>query len=102
MQSALADKQTQLTNQFAALEAALSQNQSESSWLTSQIAALPGVTRAILKIRPCGRSPGHERLERRDRADAGPGERPCHPGDPAEPSASACWSSPPPSSCSAA
>jgi flagellar hook-associated protein 2 len=42
MQSALADKQTQLTNQFAALEAALSQNQSESSWLTSQIAALPG------------------------------------------------------------
>ena len=43
MQSALADKQTQLTNQFAALEAALSQNQSESSWLTSQIAALPGV-----------------------------------------------------------
>jgi flagellar hook-associated protein 2 len=44
MQSALADKQTQLTNQFAALEAALSQNQSESSWLTSQIAALPGTT----------------------------------------------------------
>jgi flagellar hook-associated protein 2 len=44
MQSALADKQTQLTNQFAALEAALSQNQSESSWLTSQIAALPGST----------------------------------------------------------
>ncbi|HEX3834917.1 MAG TPA: flagellar filament capping protein FliD [Solirubrobacteraceae bacterium] len=42
MQSALADKQTQLTNQFAALEAVLSQNQSESSWLTSQIAALPG------------------------------------------------------------
>jgi flagellar hook-associated protein 2 len=41
MQSALADKQTQLTNQFAALEAVLSQNQSESSWLTSQIAALP-------------------------------------------------------------
>jgi flagellar hook-associated protein 2 len=45
MQSALADKQTQLTNQFAALEAALSQNQSESSWLTSQINALPGSTK---------------------------------------------------------
>jgi flagellar hook-associated protein 2 len=44
MQSALADKQTQLTNQFAALEAALSQNQSESSWLTSQISALPGTS----------------------------------------------------------
>ncbi len=41
MQTALADKQTQLTNQFAALEAALSQNQSESNWLTSQINALP-------------------------------------------------------------
>jgi flagellar hook-associated protein 2 len=41
MQSALTDKQTQLTNQFAALEAALSSNQSESSWLTSQISALP-------------------------------------------------------------
>ena len=43
MQSALADKQTQLTNQFAALEAALSENQSESASLTSQLAALPGV-----------------------------------------------------------
>ena len=43
LQSALADKQTQLTNQFAALEAALSENQSESASLTSQLAALPGV-----------------------------------------------------------
>ena len=41
MQAALADKQNQLTQQFAALEGALSQNQSTSSWLTSQIAALP-------------------------------------------------------------
>jgi flagellar hook-associated protein 2 len=42
MQSALADKQSQLVKQFADLEAALSQNQSTSSWLTSQLAALPG------------------------------------------------------------
>ena len=41
MQSALADKQAQLTQQFAALEGALSQNQSTSSWLASQVAALP-------------------------------------------------------------
>jgi flagellar hook-associated protein 2 len=41
MQSALADKQTALTNEFAQLEGALSSNQSEASWLTSQIAALP-------------------------------------------------------------
>ena len=45
MQSALDNKQSQLTRQFAALEAALSGNQSTSSWLTSQINALPGVTR---------------------------------------------------------
>jgi flagellar hook-associated protein 2 len=45
MQSALDDKQKQLTRQFALLEAALSGNQSTSSWLTSQINALPGVTR---------------------------------------------------------
>jgi flagellar capping protein FliD len=45
MQSALDDKQKQLTRQFALLEAALSANQSTSSWLTSQIGALPGVTR---------------------------------------------------------
>jgi flagellar hook-associated protein 2 len=45
MQSALDDKQNQLTRQFAMLEAALSGNQSTSSWLTSQINALPGVTR---------------------------------------------------------
>jgi flagellar hook-associated protein 2 len=42
MQSTLADKQTALQAQFAQLEATLSQNQSQASWLTSQIAALPG------------------------------------------------------------
>jgi flagellar hook-associated protein 2 len=45
MQSALDDKQKQLTRQFAMLEAALSGNQSTSNWLTSQINALPGFTR---------------------------------------------------------
>jgi flagellar hook-associated protein 2 len=45
MQSALDDKQNQLTRQFALLEAALSGNQSTSSWLTSQINALPGFTK---------------------------------------------------------
>ncbi|MGZ4313819.1 MAG: flagellar filament capping protein FliD, partial [Solirubrobacteraceae bacterium] len=45
MQSALDDKQNQLTRQFAMLEAALQGNQSTSSWLTSQIAALPGYRR---------------------------------------------------------
>jgi flagellar hook-associated protein 2 len=43
MQSALADKQNFLVQQFAQLEAALSSNQSESSWLTNQLASLPGV-----------------------------------------------------------
>jgi flagellar hook-associated protein 2 len=43
MQSALTDKQTGLVQEFAQLEAALSSNQSMSSWLTSQIASLPGV-----------------------------------------------------------
>jgi flagellar hook-associated protein 2 len=42
MQSALTDKQNMLVQQFAALEAALSSSQSTSSWLTSQIASLPG------------------------------------------------------------
>jgi flagellar hook-associated protein 2 len=42
MQASLADRQNQLVQQFAQLEAALSQNQSTSSWLTSQLAALPG------------------------------------------------------------
>ena len=42
MQSALADKQNFLVQEFAQLEAALSSNQSQSSWLTSQIASLPG------------------------------------------------------------
>jgi flagellar hook-associated protein 2 len=45
MQSALDDKQNHLTRQFAMLEAALSGNQSTSNWLSSQINALPGVTR---------------------------------------------------------
>jgi flagellar hook-associated protein 2 len=34
-------KQNQLVKEFAAMEAALSQNQSTASWLTSQLAALP-------------------------------------------------------------
>jgi flagellar hook-associated protein 2 len=34
-------KQNQLVQEFAAMEAALSQNQSTASWLTSQLAALP-------------------------------------------------------------
>jgi flagellar hook-associated protein 2 len=34
-------KQNQLVQEFAAMEAALSQNQSTSNWLTSQLAALP-------------------------------------------------------------
>jgi flagellar hook-associated protein 2 len=42
MQSALTDKQNFLVQEFAQLEAALSSNQSESSWLTSQISSLPG------------------------------------------------------------
>ena len=42
MQAALADKQNQLVQQFSQLEAALSSNQSTSSWLTSQINSLPG------------------------------------------------------------
>jgi flagellar hook-associated protein 2 len=42
MQSALTDKQNFLVQQFAQLESALSSNQSTSSWLTSQIAQLPG------------------------------------------------------------
>ncbi|HET8977307.1 MAG TPA: flagellar filament capping protein FliD [Solirubrobacteraceae bacterium] len=42
MQAALSDKQSALVAQFAQLEAALSSNQSQASWLTSQIASLPG------------------------------------------------------------
>ena len=42
MQSALTDKQNFLVQEFAQLEAALSSNQSQSSWLTSQLASLPG------------------------------------------------------------
>ena len=42
MQSALNDKQQALVQEFAQLEASLSSNQSTSSWLTSQIAQLPG------------------------------------------------------------
>ncbi|HZE14543.1 MAG TPA: flagellar filament capping protein FliD, partial [Mycobacterium sp.] len=37
MQAALTDKQNALVQQFAQLEAALSSNQSQASWLTSQI-----------------------------------------------------------------
>jgi flagellar hook-associated protein 2 len=36
-------KQNQLVKEFAAMEAALSQNQSTSSWLTSQLNALPTI-----------------------------------------------------------
>lgn len=41
MQSALSVKENALIQQFAQMEAALSQNQSTSNWLTSQIASLP-------------------------------------------------------------
>lgn len=41
MQAALNDKELALQQQFAAMEAALSQNQSTQAWLTSQISALP-------------------------------------------------------------
>ncbi len=41
MQASLDDQQKQLVQQFAALESALSSTQSESSWLTQQINALP-------------------------------------------------------------
>ncbi len=37
-------KQNQLVQEFAAMEAALSQNQSTSNWLTSQLAALPTIS----------------------------------------------------------
>ncbi|HUO73914.1 MAG TPA: flagellar filament capping protein FliD [Solirubrobacteraceae bacterium] len=42
LESILADRQTALQSQFADLEATLSQNQAQSSWLTSQINSLPG------------------------------------------------------------
>jgi flagellar capping protein FliD len=42
MQSALNDQQQQLVAQYAALEATLSSNSSQASWLTGQINALPG------------------------------------------------------------
>ena len=41
MQASLTAQQNQLVAQFAAMESALSKNQSESSYLTSQIAQLP-------------------------------------------------------------
>lgn len=41
MDEMLADKQNSLTQEFAEMEAALSQNQSTSSWLTSAISSLP-------------------------------------------------------------
>jgi len=43
LQEANQVKQNQLVQEFAAMEAALSQNQSTSSWLTSQLAALPTI-----------------------------------------------------------
>jgi flagellar hook-associated protein 2 len=43
LQEANQVKQSQLVREFAAMEAALSQNQSTSSWLTSQLAALPTI-----------------------------------------------------------
>jgi flagellar hook-associated protein 2 len=43
LQEANQVKQTQLIKEFAAMEAALSQNQSTSSWLTNQLAALPTI-----------------------------------------------------------
>ncbi|HEX4011855.1 MAG TPA: flagellar filament capping protein FliD [Solirubrobacteraceae bacterium] len=46
MQAALADKRALLTRQFAHLESALSSNESRSSWLAGQIAALPGSRRS--------------------------------------------------------
>jgi flagellar hook-associated protein 2 len=42
MNAANAEKQQALVQQFADMEAALSQSQSTSSWLTSQISSLPG------------------------------------------------------------
>ena len=44
LEAILADRQTALQAQFAALEATLSQNQAQSSWLTGQINSLPGWT----------------------------------------------------------
>ncbi len=41
LNAALTDRQQALTAQFASLEAALSQSQSEGQWLASQIASLP-------------------------------------------------------------
>jgi flagellar hook-associated protein 2 len=43
LQEANLVKQNQLVQEFAAMEAALSQNQSTSSWLTNQLAALPTI-----------------------------------------------------------
>ncbi|HSC02196.1 MAG TPA: flagellar filament capping protein FliD [Solirubrobacteraceae bacterium] len=43
LQEANQVKQNQLVQEFAAMEAALSQNQSTSSWLTNQLAALPTI-----------------------------------------------------------
>ncbi len=42
MQNANAQQQQELVQQFANMEAALSQSQSTSSWLTSQLSSLPG------------------------------------------------------------
>jgi len=44
LNAANAQKQAQLVQQFAQMEAMLSSSQSTSSWLTSQIAALPTIS----------------------------------------------------------
>jgi flagellar hook-associated protein 2 len=43
LQEANQVKQNQLVKEFAAMEAALSQNQSTSNWLTSQLNSLPSI-----------------------------------------------------------
>jgi len=44
LQEANQVKQNQLVQEFAAMEAALSKNQSTASWLTSQLNALPTIS----------------------------------------------------------
>ena len=41
LNSRMNDEQTRLKAQFAAMEAAMSQSQTQQAWLTSQIASLP-------------------------------------------------------------
>jgi flagellar hook-associated protein 2 len=44
MTSRMDDEQTRLKAQFAAMETALAQSQTQQAWLTSQIASLPTYT----------------------------------------------------------